>query len=579
MQLKEFLQVHKDVSSYQSDVLNKRTKSLDQAIRHMTRSDLSELHNIARPNEPEQFTKWRKDNKRNVTNDFIQQFIRMLQRICSQSIQMEYEQYEGLDIYANNIVIPTSALDVNAILVEWPVMPERPEDPPALADFAPNMAIDTVPIIVYSPSIIEDNDDFVIWEKDFVEIDKVKYKRFIAADKRAFQILTPKRDGNGILYYEAADWYVHGLNRVPVAHLPGIVTTEITKPASGLGKNTVTKVSTYLESICFPAFEWFDEGLIQMSSHQVASVNYANPKLVINADIDCPDCSGAGYTGYTDKNEPIACGTCKGTRKISNIGDFSHINIATGNAVDKGASTNNPIYYLEPPGGIKELYDAYMACFDQGRKSLCNDPLEGTGNEAGVAKEMRLEPKQDLMKAYGIQLCKTLEDMVNNRGQLRGTIKIDKPIRITPPLYYETKSPEVLKEQITNSLQGDRFINYMKWVEAVFRKDAQAIKLHKFAVLYAPLCLYSPNEFDSAFNSGVYDERDAIRRDYAFYAVEFVLSREPGIESLKEIKEKCDAFLIEQGVLPEVMDRSTVPMDVTDPAASPTPPDPSQGAV
>ena len=551
-QLSDFLNEHGDLRNYKSEVADKVTKSLQQAADHMTRSKLDRIIKKSKPHEDEIYTSYRNDNKRNVTNDFIQQFVRMLQRICSQSIPMDYEAYEALDIYANNVVIPTSVYDANALLVEWPEIPDRPSDPPSLRDFAQNMPITSKTLIVYSPLILVDNENFAIWRKDFVKVGEDKIQRFIAVDNRAFQILTPKKDSKGVIYYESSDWYVHGLGRVPVAHLPAIITTEHIEITDALKRFQDQKFITYRESICFPAFEWFDEAINLMSSWQVAANKYINPKLVINAEIDCPDCGGEGFKGYDTNNKPIVCKTCSGSRKLANVGDFSHVNIAQKNAVDKGVQTSNPIYYLNPPAGIKEVWDAFMACIAEGKKSLCNDPLETTGNESGVAKEMRLEPKQDLMKAYGIQLCQTLQDMVNNRGQLRDASF--EPISITPPLYYETKSPDVLKEQVLNSLHGDRYINYMKWVDATYRKDEYQIRRHMFAVLYAPLCLYGADEFDSVFNAGVYDERDAIRRDYAFYAVDFVLGREPSLDSLKDIKEKCDAFLIEQGVLPEVSD-------------------------
>jgi hypothetical protein len=544
--IENFLKANSDVRRYESGVAEKRKKSLTQALRHTTRSELSELYEITRPHEEEVYKKWRDANKRNITVDFIDQFIRMLQRICSSSIKMEYEAYENLDVYANNVLIPLSTQDANAAVVEWPVMPDDENLAPASTEFLPNMPISSKTVLVYSPWIVEDNDDVFIWFKDKVEVENVMCDRFNACDKENFYILTPFKNGQGTIEYRADVWYKHGLNRVPVAHLPANIKTEMVLEQSHLQEKAYPKFYHYRESFCFPAFENFDEALNRFSSEQVAYYKHATPKMVVTQDIECPTCHG----------EPIShdnkvCETCQGKGVVNGFGDFSTIKLLKDKFKQpgEGGDPNNPIYFLNPPSGLTELRDGYMHFIEEGKKSLCNDPLETTGNESGIAKEMRLEPKQDIMKAYGEQLCQMLQDMVNNRGQLRGILT--EPIKITAPVYYETKSPEVMRVSVLEALQGERIIKYMDYIQAKYRKDGAMIKLYKYAVLYAPLYLYTAAEFDSAFNSGVYDERDAIRRDYALYAVGEVLNKEPNLDDLKTIREKADAFLIEQGILAE----------------------------
>ena len=188
---------------------------------------------------------------------------------------------------------------------------------------------------------------------------------------------------------------------------------------------------------------------------------------------------------------------------------------------------------------------------------MANDILEGTGNESGVAKELRLEIRQDLLQSYGAQLCFMVQELINIYYKLTGKYKEETVI--TPPSYYETKSPEILKELAINSLQGERYLKYVKWVEAEYKGDEFNINLHKYAVLYAPLILYKSDEFDSVFAAGIYNERDAIRRDFAFYVIQKVLEENKGIKNIKQIREQADKLLIEDGILSEEIKQDVMP--------------------
>lgn len=544
MTIYEFVKKNKDLRNYTSEVFPLYGKVVTQALRHTTRSPMDDLHKIARPNEDDIFTKWRKDNRRHVTVDYINQFCRMLKRILSQTIETNYE-YTDLDRFIFNSLIPLSIQDPNVRVIEWPFMSEYPNVPPANGNFYENQALDSESKIIFSEKIKVHNDDLFIYFKDFVLVEKEKYERYVGIDKIGYYILQPKLNEKREIYYEPITWYKHKLGFLPVSELPGIIVNE--KLESGFAK--------YKESVCWPAFEWFDEGVVRMSSEQVVSIKHANAKLVVNGDIPCPTCSGSGVNGHTKdetgKQIPKTCKTCNGSRNISSISDFSTIKLKN-NATQPGDKvSSNPIYYLEPPGGIKELQDSFMLFFELGKKALCNDLLEGTGNESGIAKELRLEPKQDLMMEYGQQICYLIEDLVNNRNLLRGNKKI---IQVTPPVYYETKSPEILKMSIVDSLQGERFLRFMDWVKVKFKDDVEKIKLHKYAALYAPLILYKAEEFDGAYNAGVYDERDAIKRDYAFWAVGEVLKKNKNLNSLKEIKELADKLLIDEGIMTEPLE-------------------------
>ena len=538
MTISEFLQTIKgEPHNHTSRLSPLFTKVVSQAIRHTTRSEMSELHEIARPSEDPAFTQWRMDNRRHLTPDFINQFVRMLQRILSSTLKLDYD-YPNLERFVFQVIIPLSIQDPNAVVLHWPFI-DGIEGPPAF-NGNNTTRLSTRQIIVYSGSIKEITDTLLIYNYDFVLINKQQYRRYIAIDEQNYYILTPYYDDKKALKYREEIWYNHGLGFLPIAKLPGIVTNTY---VDGIPY-------AYNESLAWPAFENFDEGVIRLSSEQVASIKHANPKLIMNGDIKCPGCGGS-KVHYDDNKKATTCKSCNGTGTLSALGDFSTVKIENGKG-DFDKSHDNPLYYLEPPQGLEYLRKSWKEFFEDGKKAICNDLLEGTGNESGVAKEMRLEPKQDLMKSFGQAICWFVEDLVNYKRILEGGSDI---ISITPPVYYQTKNPDILKLEITVSLPGERYMKFMDYVDSIYKGNDIQIKVHKFAVLYAPLMLYKPEEIDSVFNAGAYSERDIKKRDMAIYAMNEIVSKNPSIE-LKEAKEAADALLMDEGFLNE---ENTIP--------------------
>ena len=73
------------------------------------------------------------------------------------------------------------------------------------------------------------------------------------------------------------------------------------------------------------------------------------------------------------------------------------------------------------------------------------------------------------------------------------------------------------------------------------------------------MILYKSDEFDSVFAAGIYNERDAIRRDFAFYVIQKVLEENKGIKNIKQIREQADKLLIEDGILSEEIKQDVMP--------------------
>lgn len=533
------LDIKGELRGYTSKLTPLFEKVIQQSLRHTTRSDMSELHQIARPSEDPAFVQWRKDNRRHLTVDFINQFVRMLQRIIGSTIKTDYG-FKNLYRIVTKTIIPLSIQDPNCIIVLWPTIPN--------VDLPPNLNGDTRTAlvaehrIIYSQNIKEINDEMVIYFHDYVDLrvgsTDVPHQRYIGIDKQNYYLITPYYNEKKQLKYKEEVWYLHDFGMLPIAKVPGIETNYYFSDE--------IEPKTYNESLAWPAFENFDEGVVRLSSEQVASIKHANPKLVINGDIACPTCSGARFVN-DGKDKTVKCGSCNGTGTIKSLGDFSTVNIQNGKGqFDK--SHDNPLFYLEPPQGLEYLRKSWKEFFEDGKKALCNDLLEGTGTESGIAKEMRLEPKQDLMQSFGQSICWFMEDLVNFKRMIEGEKEL---ITITPPAFYQTKSPDILKLELSESMQGERWIKYLQYIETIFKGDDVQIKIHKFAALYGPLMLYKADEIDSALNAGAYNEKDIIRRDMAVYAMTEIITFNPNIQLL-EAKKQAEELLLSQGFLNDI---------------------------
>lgn len=525
-----------------------------QAIRHCTRSEMKELNEIARPNEEKPYKDWREANKRKITVAPIMFFRRMLIRIIQSSFNLQKIKELGFtDIYdAVEKIIFRAIYDTNSIIVEWPFRKDDiGNEMVTLADPAPenaNLPIELRFDLVSSQRIkfFRPEDKFTIYHSGSYAdygTEKKKAPIYIGIDSEAYYKLYPKEktkeNGQKVLYYEPIPYYTHAIEGFPVISLFGL---------EAIDENE----NNYLESICWQAFEFLDEAAVSFSSDQVGHIRMMLPKLVVDADVACPTCNGAKVEKTKDKDNKlvsIPCRTCNGQGNLSVLGDFTTIKLRQVQSDNK--KTNQGLYYLQPPSGLEYSMKRWQTFMDLAEKSLCTDPVEGSGNESGISKQYRLEPKQDLLRVVGEGLASTITRWVNTRLKLSG--KKDE-FSITAPSYYETRSPEMLKDAVYSSLFGQRGSAYLKYVNSEYRGDAFAIKIHEIAIVYAPLLLYDKEEVAEALATTAYNKNDIVRRDFAIHALTRVLADKKEPFDLTQIFEECDTYLRALGKLKEAVE-------------------------
>ena len=171
MNIQEFVSLHEDISAYSFELSIKYDDVVSQAKRHTSRSDMSELQSIARPNEESIYTSWRESNIRHVTVDFILKFQRMLQRIINQSIQLNYD-YPNLGKLVHDRLIPLSLQDTNSSILLWVYMESEPLTPPSDPKYQVNLPIKTKEEIILSKDIKYKDNDLLIYYYDDITIEK-----------------------------------------------------------------------------------------------------------------------------------------------------------------------------------------------------------------------------------------------------------------------------------------------------------------------------------------------------------------------------------------------------------------------
>ena len=546
-------------------------KVATQATRHTTRSDFAELYDISRPNEDSIFKEWRENNIRHITSAPINMFSSMVVRILQHSFVdinklVDESQQEYLDeIYLNRYnyddfryqyLIPLSFRDCNALVVEFPYNPNNPDVPlTATAEeggLRQNEKLATETKVVSSYNIIHYTYDKLIWKAGQKDVsndpEKSQYEPYyIGVDKEAYWIIIPRLE-EGVTVYDIKDWYAHGKDFLPVTEVAGRTTTHTVK--GDKKTHLLNREILYKETFTWQAYEYLDQAIIDFSSDQVNSIRFMSPLLAIDAEIECPTCNGTGVitsNSFYAHGKELMCGDCKGTRKINNVGQFSTLKIRRSNSeFDKGGT---PASYITPPTDtLKYGFERWQEVIKMAERTLCVDPLESTGNESGIAKELRLEPKGDLMKDIGKSFINMTEGIINVKSTLR-TDGEPVLVNIPLPLTYETKTVATLKMEVETAALATRRSKFLKQIEAEFRGDELMIKSYKLAIDFAPLMIYNDEETATALAQEAYDEKDIIRRDFALRAYEEILNDQKNSEkTFKEYRDLAEAWMADNGL-------------------------------
>lgn len=509
-------------------------KVLTQALRHNTRSEYTELYNIARPNEEPIYVNWRDSNKRRFTVDVINRFRSMIKRCFKQTFEVIISEYFTNIEELRYELLDLSRIDPNAVHVMFPVNSTNSVLPLSIPFIEggqnPSEKIKVKEIIVYSDLIIQhSSEEYILFIGENTIIDEQSHDVFYGVDNFSFWKILPFKKSDGTIGWQEVHWYEHNLGYLPITYLPGLKTLENSSK------------EYYKESYCFPAYEILDEAVIALSTDQVNRMRHLSPKLVTLQDIECPTCNGQGF----DAQKNI-CKACSGSGKITSFGDFSTIKLSgTRGFGGEEKTIANPIFYLQPPNGLEYSRTVWIDFLEMAEKSLCTDMLEGTGNESGIAKNLRMEPRQDIIEAIGSDFYEMTKRLLKIKADL---LFIEDVTEVKMPTRYNSKSVELLKNEVINSVPGERFMKFMDYIKNSYKGNTRMVDVYYYSVLYAPLLIYNQDEIINAVGVGAYSETDIIKKDYAVHAISLLLP-DKAIVSIKELFSSVDKYLTDIGVL------------------------------
>lgn len=548
----------------------------EQARPHTTRllrSDKSDITDRRRPHESKAIQEYRAENRRQFTREVFEDFLSALNRVLkngnieiqgASKVLKEWlseahfknagKNYDLLT-FAHECILSEALADPNQLLVAFPYNAENPNIPPSLPleqggqDPSKSIAIDNKVIPWEDFAYL--NEDVLVYKGGDRLISDGKTEKavpfYFAADKMYWYTLEPQyvsrssQPGSAKIgtikevKYTAFIWYKHDSGESPVNFLPG--------------QMEKTKTGFFLESFLRPAFEVGDEFMGRFSDEQAVSVKYAHPiPAVYPTECKAARCNG----GYIDGNRNNACSVCKGDGEVLMPGPYEVYRMPESNAIDGDKNIKDPIRFIHPGVDIgQQAFSNWRTLLLMMKNSVGLDLLEGTANESGRAKEMRLEKLQDRLSRIASALFGGT--LTNHLVQVEALLTQNPARRKKPSIHYprtfHLDGADDLKEAANTALAEDRFSRKMAYYQDQYRNNPEQLRLKELAMCYAPLLLLNEEERTDGLNKGVYSEEDFIKA-YNVEVALYKLSKQGQVTDKDEaVFAAIDQYLIDRGMI------------------------------
>lgn len=556
----------------------------EQSISHTQYGHESNLYSASRPHEEPVYTDWRKANRRNLSRGIVDRFCASITKTLESSsrdipftdvlkehfLLKPFQHLNGkrfdFDSYRYRVIIPYSMEDPNGIIVELPFLKTFPNNPGQIQEISPanngrsNEKISSRTMLIPSSMIYHSSQNVLCWKGGTVydAASKGTADFFWTLDREMYEVIYPMFTDEGIKY-QMIPWYAHKSGEMLYTEVIGRYCNH--KYEGKDGETNLVYKRTYLDD----TYNYLDEMIVGFGSDQVNRIRHLNAKFWISSDVKCTECNGRGYVPayYKNSGNPIKsqgehlrheCEKCHGSGEAKDFGDFTTL-VLSQSSLDKGLPAGEKLGFATPPTeNLKFGFDHWQELRKMGEQAACLNLLEDASNTSGVAKEIQLEPKRELVQQIGDDFYEMTESIINNTQRL---LERDSKtfITIPKPQEYQYRSPALLKQQTQEAMPAERRELYMRYVRTQYRDDPITIKAHEFATLYAPLLLYQSNELSEAMNSTAYNEADIVRRDWAVYVMKQVLKKSKSKDlDIDKAIELADKYLVERGKLKEEKD-------------------------
>lgn len=561
--LEQFVSNNPEFAFWKDPSKDLKEKVYTQAATHLVRDELSELLKKKRPFETDEYQQYREENRRHLTTEpvykFEQGLVKCLQKTSfdfsslPKNLQdnINFNEYRisnskvNLDRWINEVLIPVSELDANAITVDLPINPDNPYTPiiNSVDEGGIDSAVElTVKLKIYYYDQwfhVEGEDILVLKEEGYpFGLDKEPTNYFFVADEEDWYIYYPSAKGkDGELIYTLELWYNHGYGSLPFCNVPAI---------TALSKDRLH----YRESFIRPYYEFADEFQSRFQDDQVVQTRYSYPREITDA-APCKDCHGKGFQVREHpvnkaNHINVHCRTCEGTGYL--VASTIQGRIIRPQSITGKSNEKEPINFISPDVSILEHTTPNAMFFlNQGRIFLGQQALLDIP-ESGEAKKVREQNKVELFLNYSIAVINWKEKHLNIRLSLISIdpVSADNRVRLSLPSSIAVKGEDALKEEVNNSLPVDRFNTIVKYIQEKYSNDPVTQRVHYLALLYAPLLAFKESEIASRVGEiGPYRTIDIIKADRAVYIFSNLTKepefKEPGKEL--ELFEKADKLL------------------------------------
>lgn len=307
-------------------------------------------------------------------------------------LEQRIPTFGSIDNWFWSVAFQKMLIDSNAIAVVLPMS----------WDIVPNEYVKPYPVIFTSSQVI----DYVKEQWYFIKSDEIVY--FSEGRSQRKGSVYYYIDGEVIIRYQDTDSkggmtaieYPHGLGRVPVCSLRGIVEQD-------------SNLYTLNRSRLHPVMAWMNEAVREYSDLQAGVLQSMFPTYWFYQAQKCGACSGTGYIRKADA-APVKCTDCSGQGTMP-FNPYQHVSI---NLKPQKA---DELAVPTPPGGIIEKDTAVIAIQDKRieqhlYRALATVNMEHLSSvplaQSGVAKEWDRAEANNFVYTIAEDAVRVLDEVI-----------------------------------------------------------------------------------------------------------------------------------------------------------------------
>lgn len=523
--------------------------------------EFSEAIEATRPNENDRLKEYRRKADRQITGSGFREFLSKCNRIIRQSnlsrngISDELKSFVDSKPFTDNgenLSLESYAIDVilrqalgyspNQVLVAIPVNPNDRSVFPIKMELNEQMGIE--------PMLIPHENLRYGFGNLFFTIGKVKIKRgqgtanveaMMGADNTHWYYFHPYYEKSGAridLKYKMIPYAVHNTGESLMNFLPG------ERATSKDGR--ISFKESYLKSY----FDFSYYAAAAISDDFVLRSQYTYPITEISPVV-CKSCEGTGYKDKKKSNGECQACAGQGYKVWPSLGE-AIVNDPNEEGLGDEQKQIDRVKFYNPDIRYAETsFKTWQDLVTLAKQSIGLDLLNGTGNESGVAKDLRMETLQDKLSKIAAGLYECIDRFL---WQCECILQPHEDERIRPvtviPQKLSIKDTNTLKEEAENALPENRIVAHREYYASKYMNDPLMLRMHELLLDYSPIFVTPQDELNVLIAKNIIGADDLTRKLYATQAIEAVIDdMDIHNNSSEDIFAAMDDWLISKGLI------------------------------